>query len=131
LIGARTKELDWIRRCNIVLVALLSFFSLYFGRLEVTLSVMLGGLISIFNFRAFVRMCGALLQGEPAQSSLAAKILIKFVVLMAVVALGLLWLPTDPIAFVVGISVTPLSICLIGMAQALKGPSERPESTDA
>jgi hypothetical protein len=91
----------------------------------------IGGLISVLNFRALTRIVASAVQPGGSQAAVAAKIMVKFLGLMLAVTATLLWCPVDSIAFVAGISLTFVSFGLSGMLRPLRSASVNPESTDA
>ena len=129
--GTKTQDLTFIRRSNLALYLLLATASLYAGRIEVPLGVMLGGVISILNFNVLSRMVAAATRPGTHAGAFAAKIMMKVLLLMGSVTVTLLWVPVDMIAFVVGLSITFISIGLNGLVNLFRGPSVNPESTDA
>lgn len=115
---------------NLLVAILLTLGSLLFKRTDVTLGVALGAAISLLNFQIFLRIARKALNGDGISVSMVPRFGFKFLVLAAIVAYVLLVLPVEPIAFVVGISITLVSISLSG-ALSLGAVSESPESTDA
>lgn len=125
-------QITWIRRCNWVLLLLLSVGSFFFfDDIEISLGILIGGVVSVANFVAVSRIGASLLSGGTNTAALSAKIIIKFLFLMGTVIVVILCCPVDPIAFLVGISISVFSICIGSLVSLFKSPASNPESTDA
>lgn len=130
--AGKGEQITWIRRCNWVLLLVLSAASFFlFDDIEISLGVMIGGVVSVVNFVAVSRFGASLLGGGTNKAALSAKIIIKLLLLMGTVIVVVLYFPVDPIAFLVGISISVFSICIGTLVSMFKSPTSNPESTDA
>jgi hypothetical protein len=131
LTGTQSRDLEWIHRCNLILLALMALAGLSLGRLDIMSGLIVGGLISFTNYRMLTRIISQAMTPGSSKPAFAAKIMIKFTGLMAAVAIVLLWAPVNSIAFVIGISLTFISLGLSGLVHLFRGQTANPESTDA
>jgi ABC-type multidrug transport system fused ATPase/permease subunit len=117
-----TRKLSSIEKRSAQILALFLLASLWFHSGPILLGLILGGAVSILNFRWLWRIVEKLLFEQKKFYGLEA--LMKFIVLVAVVSFILLYLQVHPIAFLVGISTLVLGILFESVWAPLKSERE-------
>lgn len=103
-----TRKLISIEKRSAQILVLFLLASLWFHSGAILLGLILGGAVSILNFRWLWRIVEKVLFERKRFYGLQA--LVKFIVLVFVVSFILLYVPVHPIAFLVGISTLVLGI---------------------
>jgi len=103
-----TRKLSSIEKRSAQILALFLLASLWFHSESVLLGLILGGAVSILNFRWLWRIVEKVLFERKKSYGLQA--LIRFIVLGFAVGFILLYVQVHPIAFLVGISTLLLGI---------------------
>lgn len=121
-----------IERLNYGLGAALALGSLLFQSKAISLGVCIGVALTCINFfvlrKLITKWTTAAQQGAPSNAPLL--MLPKMVGLMAAVTLAFLFLPINPIAFVVGFSVFIVSIAIETLCSAVFATAHANGSND-
>ena len=117
-----TRKLISIEKRSAQILVLFLLASLWFHSGPILLGLILGGAVSILNFRWLWRIVEKLLFEQKKFYGLEA--LMKFIVLVSVVSFVLLYLQVHPIAFLVGISTLVLGILFEFIWAPLKSERE-------
>lgn len=131
MVDPHYRDLEWIHRCNQILLVLMAFLGLGLGKMEVFSGLMAGGSISLLNFRLMVRIISRATEPGASKPFLAMRIALKFLGLMLAITGVLFWAPVDYFAFVIGISLTFISLGLSGLVHLFRRQASKPESIDA
>jgi len=115
--AATSNRRIFVRRVVLthVVIGLLAFgVALFTGSQPVWIGVGMGALVATANFQAMAGLLERLTMGDMQTRSLAVGLLmVKLLVLGGAIVAILSLLAPSPIAFVVGLSVTPLSLLLV------------------
>ena len=117
-----TRKLSSVEKRSAQILVLFLLASLWFHSGPILLGLILGGVVSILNFRWLWRIVEKLLFEQKKFYGLEA--LMKFIVLVSVVSFVLLYLQVHPIAFLVGISTLVLGILFEFIWAPLKSERE-------
>jgi len=117
-----TRKLSSVEKRSAQILVLFLLASLWFHSGPILLGLILGGVVSILNFRWLWRIVERLLFEQKKFYGLEA--LMKFIVLVSVVSFVLLYLQVHPIAFLVGISTLILGILFEFIWAPLKSERE-------
>jgi ABC-type multidrug transport system fused ATPase/permease subunit len=117
-----TRKLSSIEKRSAQILVLFLLASLWFHSGPILLGLILGGAVSILNFRWLWRIVEKLLFEQKKFYGLEA--LMKFIVLVSVVSFILLYLQVHPIAFLAGISTSVLGILFESIWAPLKSERE-------
>ena len=113
-----------IERTNYVLAGAVTLASLALGERTITLGVAIGAALTCVNFyvlrRLIVKWTNAAAKGQASNAPLL--MLPKMIGLMGLVAVAILFLPIDAIAFAAGYSIFILSIVIEGIYSAVQPP---------
>lgn len=120
---AESGMLRTLWRGNLVVFAVLLVAALFLAPLKSALSLLVGGLIALINFRLLeITVRRAMLPSQ--RHGVLGKVLVKYYLRFAATALVLLLLIrqglVEPLGLLVGLSVVMLSILGWGVAQARK-----------
>jgi len=106
--SARAKSIE---KRNLYILALFVMVSLAFLSVNITLSVMAGGLITVVNFRILWKGVEGLLQKKQvSQGLLYLGIFIKFILLIGLIGIIVIKLPIHTGAFLIGLSSIVLAL---------------------
>ncbi|MCA9519673.1 MAG: ATP synthase subunit I [Myxococcales bacterium] len=98
-------------RIAFVVAALLLVASGFFRDWSITTGVAVGAVVSLFNMRVLVFLARKLERGNVSRQTLWISVfLIKFALLLLAIFLILRYMQLAPLAFLCGISVTPVAI---------------------
>ncbi len=126
------QALKRIERTTLVLVCCATLVSLLLWDRAVFLGVGLGGGLAALNFLALRRLMAALFRGADGrpqrQAVMGVLLTLKFGVLAGSIFLVIRFLPVDPVALMVGISVVVLSIFVEGLGVVLRAATAPSES---
>ncbi len=92
----------------LVLLALLVSFLVATG--DMTVGIGVGGALGTLNLLGLAWLCGRLVRGEGAKWPWALGLALKFMLLIALVFVAVVYLPMDVIGFVVGISASGVAM---------------------
>lgn len=124
------KQLATIEKWNGIFAAVMVLAALAFFDMGVVVGVAVGAALAIVNFSSMRKLVGASMRRQGKQRALLQLILIaKMGVLFLLVFLAIRFLPLNPIAFAVGISVFLLSITVESVRYVCTG-SNGPEAHD-
>lgn len=105
------KPIRGIEKRHIYVGVFMVLASIYFKSLPITLSVLVGVVFNLINFRLLTRLVVALLskESEP-KKGIALRLLVKYGVLGIVLGVLILKTPLHAFAFLVGLSALVLAI---------------------
>ena len=117
-----SPSIQRIERFNYGLAGVVTLASLALGSRTITLGVAIGAALTCVNFyvlrRLIVKWTNAAAQGKASNAPLL--MLPKMIGLMGLVAVAILFLPVDAIAFAAGYSIFILSIVIEGIYSAVR-----------
>ena len=120
-----SPSIQRIERFNYALAGVVTLGSLAFGSRTITLGVAIGAALTCLNFyvlrRLIVKWTTAAAQGKASNAPML--MLPKMIGLMGLVAVSILFLPVDAIAFAAGYSIFILSIVIEGIYSAVAAPA--------
>lgn len=118
-----------IERLAALLVGLTTLLSLLFWDASITLGAAVGGAIAALNFYALRRLVQAITSSENQSKQAVMVILLtmKLGALAGAIYLMINYLPVNPLAFMVGVSVIVLSIFIEGFRTVLAGAAPQSE----
>jgi hypothetical protein len=127
-----TPSMLRIERLNYVLGGILVLGAALTQTRPIALGIAVGVALTCLNFFALRRLVVKWTADAAAGKSGAAPILMlpKMALLMGAVAVAILVLPIDPIAFTIGYSLFIVSIVIDTVYSSMKSPETTPEGND-
>lgn len=115
---AQIKKLNLVIILTIIsgVILTIASFIYYPNQSEIQLGVICGALISLFNFWLLKRAVINLIFEKGSNIKIAIQILLKFFIMIALVAFMILKLKVSMIAFVIGFSSLVVSLILVGLS---------------
>jgi hypothetical protein len=121
-----------IERLNYALAAVAVLIGLFTRNREIIIGLMAGGALTCLNFyvlrKLIVKWTAEAARGKGGNASFL--MLPKMILLMGAVAVSVLVLPLDVVAFTVGYSIFIVSIVIEAAYSALRGPSSNGEHSN-
>jgi hypothetical protein len=114
-----SKKLTWIDYINIALCAAFLLGSLYFKSFQLTFSIFLGSVIITSNYWLLKRLYFRLISGGVNPLFLGLSFFLKYMLLIALLALSVLYFNLHMMGLLIGISTLVVAVMIFAAKEAI------------